>query len=107
MSAAFKTRPRCPMCEHRFETPAISGGYVRCPPCDTPMFQYRRDGDEGMTPKQFTSLLHPRANEAVLECMAWFDNSILSARLKALFFVVRLWPTLAMIFQQDEEPVDA
>ena len=99
--------PRCPMCGSAFDIPDISGGYVRCPKCLTEMFQYRFDGDEDMSPKRFMSLLNPRANEAVITCRDWFPGRSRHLRmLRALAFVVRLWPVLAEVFQKEPTHVE-
>lgn len=101
--SGFDTQAHCPMCEHIFSTPAIEGGYVRCPRCLSPMFQYRLPGEQ-MQPSEFMALLHPRANEAIVLCKRWFTGGGVIASGKAASFVVRLWPTLSLIFK---EPVDA
>jgi hypothetical protein len=97
------TKPTCPMCKQSFSDPAIEGGYVRCPHCSTPMFQYRFEGDE-LTPREFMGLLHPRANEAINNCRHWFSGGGVIQSGKAAAFVVRLWPTLATVFQAEPEP---
>jgi DNA-directed RNA polymerase subunit RPC12/RpoP len=103
----FDTHAHCTECKHRFDTPAIREGYVRCPACDTPMFEYRKP-DEHMKPSEFMALLHPRANEAIVQCRAWFTGGGVIQSGKAASFVMRLWPTLAQLFAEEEqEPADA
>lgn len=97
--------PVCPACGGTFDAPAIQGGYVRCPHCDTPMFQYRFDDDD-LTPGDFMHLLHPRANEAINNCRHWFPGSGIVSSSRAAAFVVRLWPTLAQVFAPLEEASD-
>lgn len=99
-------KPTCPICNQKFTDPAIEGGYVRCPYCNTPMFQYRYDTDHDMTPKKFMALLHPRANEAITNSRHWFSGGGVIQSGKAAAFVMRLWPTLATVFQQEPEPED-
>lgn len=97
----FNSSPVCPACGARFNTPAISGGYVRCPECDSPMFQYRFEGDDDLTPGEFMHLLHPRANNAIGDCRHWFPGGGIIASGKAAAFVVKLWPTLAQVFGKE------
>lgn len=103
MSLKMDARPTCPICEATFADPAIEGGYVRCPHCATPMFQYRLPGDEDMTPQRFMASLHPRANEAITNSRHWFTGGGVIQSGKAAAFVVRLWPTLAQVFQPQPE----
>jgi hypothetical protein len=103
--SGFDTQAHCPICKHVFSTPSIEGGYVRCPECETPMFQYRLP-DEHMKPSDFMALLHPRANEAIMNCRPWFTGGGVIQSGKAASFVVRLWPQLSLIFRE-EEPADA
>lgn len=93
--------PVCPVCGTGFDTPLIAGGYVRCPACHTPMFQYRYDGDDELTPREFMGLLHPRANRAITDCRRWFGGPGVLRSGMAAAYVLRLWPTLAAIFQKE------
>lgn len=93
--------PRCPMCGDEFSIPSIREGYVRCPKCETPMFQYRMAGDDALTPRAFMGLLHPRANDAIVNCKHWFPGSPMLQSARAAAFVFRLWPVLAEVFQKE------
>lgn len=111
MKTPLSEKPTCPICGQTFDTPEIEGGYVRCPACSTPMFQYRFVGDDDMTPKRFMTLLHGRGNDAINTVAEgrWFSKSALRYG-KAALFVMRMWPTLALVFEknaeQEAEPVD-
>jgi DNA-directed RNA polymerase subunit RPC12/RpoP len=102
----MNAQPTCPLCKQTFQIPSIAGGYVRCPHCETPMFQYRYDDDQDMTPQKFMGLLYPRANEAITNSRHWFNGGGVIQSGKAAAFVVRLWPTLAQVFLPEPEPED-
>lgn len=85
----------------------IDAGQVLCPVCDHLMFIYRFPGED-FTPAEFTKLLESRGKDAIDAVRNWFPNDrgkvTRLSSIEAGFFIAWMWPFLANIFKQDDQP---
>lgn len=90
----------CPTCHSQFRNVAIEDGAVRCPSCKAVIFQYRFEGDETLTPKEFMALLDKRGVAAAKAARRFFPGKLGVAA--AGMFIPFVWPFLANTFAKED-----